>query len=63
MALRGDRETTKWKNKLHPFAIYNIQDSILLTESHWFPYILIVNKKTDLQMKISSRIINRLQDG
>ncbi len=34
MALRGDREATKWKNKLHPFAIYNIQDRILLTESH-----------------------------
>ncbi len=34
MALREDRETMKWKNKLHPFAIYNIQDRILLTEAH-----------------------------
>lgn len=34
MPLREDRETTKWKNKLHLFAIYNVQDSILLTESH-----------------------------
>lgn len=33
MALRGDRETTKWKNKLRPFAIYNVLDSIFLTES------------------------------
>lgn len=34
MALREDREAMKWQNILHPFAIYNIQDSILLTESH-----------------------------
>lgn len=34
MALRGDREATKWKNKLQSFSIYNIQDRILLTEAH-----------------------------
>lgn len=61
MALRGDREATKWKNKLHPFSNYNVQYRIMLNKSHWFPYM--VNKKTDLQIKISSRIINRLQDG
>lgn len=34
MALRGDREATKWKNKLHPFSNYNVQYSILLNKSH-----------------------------
>lgn len=34
MALREDRESMKWKNKLQPFSIYNVLDSILLTESH-----------------------------
>ncbi len=33
MTLRGDREATKWKNKLHPFSNYNVHDSILLTET------------------------------
>lgn len=34
MGLRGDREATKWKNKLHPFSIYNLQYSIMLNKSH-----------------------------
>lgn len=33
MALREYRESMKWKNKVQPFSIYNVLDSILLTES------------------------------